>query len=156
MIVVVQPHREVIDRDWNSLTRHTAWEKVELDHLLSWLSTLGGAFSALGDSKTNCAEIAGKISFYQLKLGLQFGDPLIVARSKLFVSLSLIQRGRLRLAKRIIRQQYEVAKVEEEYDPRLRKMCVGIWMKLQYAYQQRSENRKSIRKEICNKSVASV
>lgn len=36
------------------MTRHTAWEKVELDHLLSWLSTLGGAFSALGDSKTNC------------------------------------------------------------------------------------------------------
>lgn len=90
------------------------------------------------------AEIAGKISFYQLKLGLQFGDPLIVARSKLFVSLSLIQRGRLRLAKKIIRQQYEVAKREEEYDPRLKKMCIGIWMKLQYAYLQKSQNRMSI------------
>lgn len=88
------------------------------------------------------AEIAGKISFYQLKIGLQFDDPLIVARSKLFVSLSLIQRGQLRVAKKIIRQQYEVAKQEEEYDPRLKKMCIGIWMKLQYAYQQRSQKRR--------------
>lgn len=97
------------------------------------------------------AQIAGKISFYQLKLGLLFGDPLIVVRSKLFVSLSLIQRGQLRLAKKIIRQQHEVAKQEEEYDPRLRKMCVGIWMKLQYAYLQRSQNRMSIGKEVLNK-----
>lgn len=90
-------------------------------------------------------------------MGLLFGDPLIVARSKLFVSLSLIQRGELRLAKKIIRQQYEVAKQEEEYDPRLKKMCIGIWMKLQYAYQQKSK-KKSINgmsilpKEILNET----
>lgn len=84
-------------------------------------------------------------------MGLQFGDPPIVARSKLFVSLSLIQRGQLRLAKKIIRQQYEVAKQEEEYDPRLKKMCIGIWMKLQYAYQLKSQNKMSTRKELLNK-----
>lgn len=74
-------------------------------------------------------------------MGLLFGDPPIVARSKLFVSLSLIQRGELRLAKKIIRQQYEVAKQEEEYDPRLKKMCIGIWMKLQYAYLLKSQKK---------------
>lgn len=30
------------------------WEKVEIENLMSWLSTLGGAFSALGDSFESC------------------------------------------------------------------------------------------------------
>lgn len=30
----------------------TLWEKIEIDHLMSWLSTLGGAFSALGEQFT--------------------------------------------------------------------------------------------------------
>lgn len=31
-----------------------SWEKVEIDNMMSWLSTLGGGFSSLGDEFTNC------------------------------------------------------------------------------------------------------
>lgn len=37
-----------------NLNVHTAYTHVELDHLTSWLSTLGGGYSALGDSMNKC------------------------------------------------------------------------------------------------------
>lgn len=30
------------------------WEKVEIDNMMSWLSTLGGGFSSLGDEFQKC------------------------------------------------------------------------------------------------------
>ena len=78
--------------------------------------------------------MAGKISRKQLLIGIRLGDPFLQARCKLFYSISLIQTGRLRLAKYIIRQQYAFARRYEESDARLMKMCKGIWIKLQYEY----------------------
>lgn len=109
-------------------------ERCELDHALSWLSTLGGAFSALGDYYSGCAEIAGKISFRQLHLALRLGDANIVSRCRLYFSLSLIQRGYFKLAKKIILSEYSKAKSATVVDFRLINMCRGIWSKLQYDY----------------------
>lgn len=33
---------------------HTLWEKIEVDYLMSWLSTLGGGYSALGEQFSRC------------------------------------------------------------------------------------------------------
>lgn len=38
----------LIDYNWNERVYQLVRERCELDHTLSWLSTLGGAFSALG------------------------------------------------------------------------------------------------------------
>lgn len=116
----------------NYRTTNLAWERLELDHCLSWLSTLGGAFSALGDYFTNCALIAGKISFHQLKLAMRLGDPTVASRCKLYLSLSLIQRGYFQLARKIIYEEYQKAKNAVVIDTRLVKMCQGIWAKLKY------------------------
>lgn len=107
-------------------------ERCELDHTLSWLSTLGGAFSALGDYSLNCAEIAGKISYHQLQLALRLQDEGIVARCRLYFSLSLIQRKHYKFARKIIYNEYLNAKKAIVIDTRLISMCKGIWSKLQY------------------------
>lgn len=138
-----------------------------MENLMSWLSTLGGAFSALGDSFEKCvslldiasikiyrkinlfvfiseikADRAGRISMYQMKLGLKSGDPSIISRCKLYYSISLIQKGKLRAAKSLILEEYEHAKDErKEGDERLYKMCHGIWLKLQYTYAMRRQQR---------------
>lgn len=123
---------------------------------MSWLSTLGGAFSALGDSFDACAERAGRISFYQLKLAMKCGDPSIIARCKLYYSISLIQKGKLRLAKRVILDQYEFAKEEKRGgDSLLYKMCHGIWLKLQYTHQMRKE-RKQLAKKKANTIITTA
>lgn len=132
----------------NYRMNYLAREKCELDYALSWLSTLGGAFSALGDYSLNCAEIAGKISRHQLNLALRLKDPMIVNRCKLYYSLSLIQRGRFKLARLIIENEYHKAKGKIIIDTRLIKMCLGIWSKLQYEYQLTKQRKKLSRIKI--------
>lgn len=112
--------------------RQLVWEQIEIDHMFSWLSTLGGAFSALGDYFEDRARIAGKISIRQMFLAHRLGDPNLISRCKLFLSISLIQQLQFKEAQRIIREQYAFAKLT--YDSRLKKMCLGIWSKLQYDY----------------------
>lgn len=68
---------------------------------------------------------------------MRLGDPFLQSRCKLFYSISLIQIGKLRAAKHLIRQQYAFALTEKEKDVRLLNMCKGIWLRLQYEYQQR-------------------
>lgn len=76
--------------------------------------------------------MAGKISIHQLKLGLRLGNPSVVARCLLYLSISLIQKKHFKLARHIIEKQYEYAKVS--HDNFVRKMCFGIWSKLQYSH----------------------
>ncbi|PSN31555.1 hypothetical protein C0J52_24999 [Blattella germanica] len=110
-------------------------ERRELDTAMSWLSTLGGAFSALGEEFLHCAEIAGRISVQQFSLALRLGDPFTVSRCKLYFALSLVQRGNLSKARRIIEQQYYLAQTAPVVDTRLVSMCLGIWAKLKYEYE---------------------
>lgn len=49
------------------------------------------------------SEKAGQISHHQLLVAIRLGNPILAAQSKVFAALSLIQRGRLKLASRIIR-----------------------------------------------------
>ncbi|XP_023309555.2 uncharacterized protein F58A4.6 [Lucilia cuprina] len=149
---IVKPERDIIDWKWNRMLAVILWEKIEIEYLMSWLSTLGGAFSALGEQFSKCAEMAGKISQKQLMIGIKLGDPFLQSRCKLFYSISLIQTGRLRSAKYIIRQQYNFARSHAEVDGRLVKMCKGIWLKLQYEYGLRLKSRKK-EKELQNQKT---
>ncbi|XP_037092550.1 uncharacterized protein F58A4.6-like, partial [Pollicipes pollicipes] len=119
-----------LDARWGRLLMHLLWKRRELDYMMSWLSTLGGAFSALGDYYADCAVIAGRISVKQLELALRLGDPLTAARCKLYAAISLLQRGSFETAAALVRQQYRLR--EARRDRRLRNMCRGIWAKLQY------------------------
>ncbi|XP_030379465.1 uncharacterized protein F58A4.6 [Scaptodrosophila lebanonensis] len=142
------PVRDTIDYKWADMLAHTLWEHIEVEHLMSWLSTLGGGFSALGEQFERCADTAGKISLQQLHIGMRLGDPFLQARCKLYYSISLIQRGQLRLAKHLIRSQYQFAKVHKEHDIRLVRMCQGIWLRLCFEYKER-QKQKMLARESC-------
>ena len=49
------------------------------------------------------SEKAGEISQHQLLVATRLGNPVLAAQCKVFAALSLIQRGQLKLACRIIR-----------------------------------------------------
>ncbi|XP_022223978.2 uncharacterized protein F58A4.6-like [Drosophila obscura] len=133
------PERDTIDYKWAKILAHTIWEHIEVENLMSWLSTLGGGFSALGEQFERYSKTAGRISLQQLKIGVRLGDPFLQARCKLYFSISLIQRGHLRAAKHLIRDQHQFARVHREKDQRLVRMCHGIWMRLMYEYKQRRQ-----------------
>lgn len=49
LIQIKPPKKEVLDYEWNYKILQLVWEAAEFDNLFSWMSTLGGAFSSLGD-----------------------------------------------------------------------------------------------------------
>lgn len=77
---------------------------MEIEEGLSWLSTLGGACSSLGDRNVHFAKRAGAISLNQLQLSLVFGDPNLIARCCIYISHSLCQQGFKRKAIKFVRQ----------------------------------------------------
>lgn len=75
-----------------------------------------------------------------MRIALKLGDPILLSKCKLFLALSLMQRGRITLPKRIIKEQYNYAKnlPENSKDIRLENMCKGAWVKLQFIHKANS------------------
>uniref|UniRef100_A0A182R4L6 Uncharacterized protein n=1 Tax=Anopheles funestus TaxID=62324 RepID=A0A182R4L6_ANOFN len=140
IIKCIPPAKEHLDYHWGERAVHMIWELIELTELMAWLSTLGGAFSALGNYQPACADTAGKISLHQMKLAFRLGDPSLVARCQLYLAISLIQRAEFAIAKQIIQRVYRSERKQTEPETRLLKMCLGIWSKLQYEYNIHQRN----------------
>ena len=108
-------------------------DRLDLEVAMAWLSTLGGGFSALGDYYGFAAEKAQKISLAQMKLALDMGDPIITAKSWLWFSLALIQKGRIQAANIIVKKQLAFSRTKVgKLDPRLKRMCKGVLSKIEY------------------------
>ncbi|EFX87763.1 hypothetical protein DAPPUDRAFT_221500 [Daphnia pulex] len=133
-ILLKEPIRYHMDQRFGSQVQLLVNEKIELDHIMSCLSTLGGAFSSLGDQFLDCAKIAGKISLQQYKIAEKLCDPVTLMRCQLYLSISLIQCNRFKNAKIVITSVYRSMKSrpEELQDKRVISMCLGIWAKLKY------------------------
>jgi hypothetical protein len=76
------------------------------------------------------AEEAGRISLRQYKLSRMLGDDGLAARSRLYSALSYSQKGKLKVARHIVRHVVEFGRVT--HDTRLIRMCHGVWAKLKY------------------------
>lgn len=137
------PRKQFLDYKWSEKLMQMVVEKQETDHAMSWLSTLGGAFSALGEEFQHCAKMAGKISVKQFELAMRLDNPLLVARCRLYAALSLIQRGHFATPKYMIQRIYEFALIEK--DVRLQNMCRGVWAKLQYNYKQYRQQKRFLK-----------
>ncbi|CAB3220162.1 unnamed protein product [Arctia plantaginis] len=129
-LILEPPDTEIIDYAWNERLLRLVWMKVEIENAFSWLSTLGGAYSALGDYFEECAEEAGRISIRQYKLSQMLGDESLAARSCLYSALSQAQKGNLHISRNIVRNVAEFAR--KTHDRRLMRMCQGVWAKLKY------------------------
>ncbi|CAH0402868.1 unnamed protein product [Chilo suppressalis] len=129
-LILEPPDRELIDYAWNERMLRVIWTRVEIENAFHWLSTLGGAYSALGDYFEHCAEEAGRISTRQYKLSKMLGDDALAARSKLYSALSFSQKGKLKLARHIVRNVAAFGR--DTHDKRLIRMCQGVWAKLRY------------------------
>lgn len=129
-LILEPPDKEVIDYAWNDRMLKLVWMRIDIENAFSWLSTLGGAYSALGDYFDHCAEEAGRISERQYKLSKMLGDDGLAARSKLYSALSYSQKGKLKLARHMVRNVASFGRAT--HDKRLIRMCQGVWAKLKY------------------------
>ena len=76
---------------------------METDDTLAMLSTLGGAYSCLGEKDETSAATAGRIAERQLCLSTSAGDPNLIARCCIYQVYSYCQRGMKRHAIRLMR-----------------------------------------------------
>ncbi|CAB3402894.1 unnamed protein product [Caenorhabditis bovis] len=100
--------------EWERRIKHLFRNMLELEKLMWTLSTLGGAYSAMGDFDKKFAETAAKISQKQLEIASKFGDPNILARCLLYVALAEAQMGRFGKAVKIVRYIYNWAKTQTD------------------------------------------
>lgn len=142
IVNLIEPQQHVMDYKWAKMIDTMVVERRELDDSFSWMSTLGGAYSALGDYIPNYAVIAGRISVHQLELALRLGDVPVVIRCCLYYALSLIQQGMLHQARLVIHTQYVKANQLPIEDTKLINICKGIWSILQYKWKLKKRKRK--------------
>ncbi|XP_074602808.1 uncharacterized protein LOC141856405 [Brevipalpus obovatus] len=93
-----------IDFAGNYLILELVHIKINVEEGLSILSTLGGAFSALGERYEHYAIKAGETSLRQLRLACITGDPSLIARCLIFLVYSLCQRGLKQRARHLVRR----------------------------------------------------
>ncbi|RXG67980.1 hypothetical protein Avbf_01482 [Armadillidium vulgare] len=127
---------QTLDYSWEYRCSYLLQERSHLDSVMSWLSTLGGAFSALGDFDPAFAERASVTSYKQMLIACHLGDLNLIARCWLYCSLALIQKKKFKKASRVIQYVFNWAKQESEgkVDHRIFNMCYGIWAKLKYEH----------------------
>lgn len=66
----------------------------------------------------------------QYALSKILGDDSLAARSKLYSAIAYAQKGKLKLAKYLVKSIAKYAR--ESNDKRLNRMCQGVWVKLKY------------------------
>jgi len=109
------------------------WSQVELEDALHWMSTLGGAYSNLGDHSIDFAVKAGKNAYKQMAIALRSPDPLIIYKCWLFVAMSLMQQKQLKKSRIIIQTVHQNVKSIHQ-DKTLICMCKGIWARLKHTW----------------------
>ncbi|CAG2100218.1 unnamed protein product [Medioppia subpectinata] len=106
-ILVVLPsmdHYLYIDSNWSGCVLNLVTIRMRVEESFSWLSTLGGAYSSLGENNIHFAIKAGQISRSQLLLASITGDPNLMAKCGIFMAYSLCQQDRKRAAIQLIRR----------------------------------------------------
>uniref|UniRef100_A0A5K3EZG5 Foie-gras_1 domain-containing protein n=1 Tax=Mesocestoides corti TaxID=53468 RepID=A0A5K3EZG5_MESCO len=140
LCVILSPPFGIYDIDFSGhrVVAYHLYRHIILQEAMSWLSTLGGGFSSLGEKFEDAAEIAGEISLRQMYLALSMKIPVFQARCRLFYAQSLMQRGRLKAAISIIRDVYSFSKSASHLDNppevHLGSMCRGLWSRLSHLW----------------------
>lgn len=128
----------IIDIDWCRRIQYFAILRMELEESLSWLSTLGGAYSSLGDRNLRFAHEAETISWKQMKLSLIYGDPNLIARCLIYLSHSWCQQGRRREAIKLIRHYLYPFLIRlsliHNCDRIVRRMYQALCFRIRYIY----------------------
>nr|CAH8856050.1 unnamed protein product [Trichobilharzia regenti] len=116
---------------------------IVIEESMSWLSTLGGGYSSLGDQNDYAASLAGTVSIFQMSLALEVNSPTLLAKSQLWFAQSLMQRGFLKQSAGILRRIYTLwkplMKPDLPSDMRIDHMAVGLWARLRHLWQQKHQ-----------------
>ena len=90
-ILVTPPNPAPLDHQGGALAQAVLVKAVETEDALHWLSTLGGAYSNLGEGSLDRARQAGRNAMKQLAVLGKNGDVTVAMKCWLFIGQSLVQ-----------------------------------------------------------------
>jgi hypothetical protein len=129
-----------IIRAWTTIVLSWFNKKLAYDCYGAFFSTLGGAYSSLGEDSNEMALKAEKISLKQLSLAKAFNDPNAICRCKLFLAFAYTQLKNYKLAGLILKNEYRNLKDNKGKnginDERLSVMCIAGIKKLRFCKNQ--------------------
>lgn len=135
-LCVTGPETAPMDRQGGSLAQEVLVQMVEQEDALHWLSTLGGAYSNLGENSSDFAFKAGNNAMKQLRVVGRGGDITVMMKCWLFVGQSLLQLGNFTASAQIIRYVWNQCHTPSVRSltttGKLLNMCKGIWNRLRY------------------------
>lgn len=139
-IRMTKPVVRFIDYESCYIINKILWEFIELDDALHWLSTLGGAFSNLGEHSQGFAEKAGENAWKQLVVAQKYGDKTVIAKCWLFIAMSCMQRREFEKSRTIVKRIFKQMQAKGVRDlvgsSKIRTICRGIWARLLYEIKQ--------------------
>ena len=111
-------------------------ERLQLEYMVASLSTLGGAYSAMGDFYDEHSVKAALVSRRQYAVASKMKNEVLKSRSKIYFAHSLMQRGRLKAGARLIREEYLLARDmvrggKDEFELVVT-CCVAGWNRYKY------------------------
>jgi len=119
-----------------NIAKTVIMEMIELEDALHWLSTLGGAFSNLGEHDPQFAVKAGTNAMKQLLVAMRSGDKTVMVKCWLFMGQSLLQQGQFNEAAKILRSVWSICHLPPlsllTSTSKLLNMCRGIWARLKH------------------------
>merc|ERR1719431_2453455 len=92
-LLLTAPAPHPLDYQGGSLAQGVLLRAVESEDALHWLSTLGGAYSNLGEGSLDRARQAGRNAMRQLAVVGRDGDVTMAMKCWLFIGQSLVQQG---------------------------------------------------------------
>lgn len=123
------------DRIGFSLISKWLNKKMKYENFTAYFSTLGGAYSSLGEELYFQALNAEIVSKQQLQLACEFEDPNAICKSQMFVALSYIQLCKFKEAMEILKTQKSLLNDPSNKtitDDRLKVMCIAVIKKLKF------------------------
>jgi len=140
-----------LDYTGANIAKIVIMEMIELEDALHWLSTLGGAFSNLGEHNPQFAMKAGTNAMKQLMVAMKSGDKTVVVKCWLFMGQSLLQQGQFCEAARMLRMVWRICHVPPlsllTSTSKLLNMCRGIWARLKHERQKTRSMEKALEVE---------
>lgn len=118
---------------WSVLMLPLLFQKLNLEYLMAYLSTLGGAHSSLGENSKHHAKLAGKMSIKQLSIAARLNNPILASHCRIYHAHSLMQIGKYKNAANIIRNEYKFARsCDGQSDEKLLTCCKAAWARVKH------------------------
>lgn len=137
----------IIDFSWNGRLTKILNIRMATCEILAALSTLGGAFSCLGESgDLTAAQTAGCIALHQLILSRRIEDPNLILRCYIYQVYSLCQQGlrvkAIKLIKEIIYPNLQRLVNQHKIETPVKNMYIAACHKVRQMHNAKNSTRK--------------